>query len=422
MFLLYDFFFIIFAVLYLPYVLIRRKWHNGFLARFGFLPPEVAELLRLKDNIWVHAVSVGEVLAVTRFVEELQARYPEKHIVISTVTPTGNDLAKKQFPFATVLYAPFDFSLSVKAYLDEISPALYISAETEIWPNMFYALYRRGIPIIQVNGRISDKSFKQYKRFRFAVKPILSYVRCFCMQTEIDAQRVIDIGASSQKVFVTGNMKFDEDLERKTSSYGQIFQNHQAPVLAAGSTHPGEEEIVLTIFQKLRSVFPGLGLILAPRHVERTEDVAALIKQHGMGFCRLSEIMEKHMKADDVVLVDTIGHLRHLYRYATVVFIGKSLIGRGGQNIIEPASLGKPVIIGPHMENFRSVRDLMVQSQAVVVVQNAKELEEAFVSLLSDPAKGVMLGKNAKAAVEEQKGAVSRTLDRIERIQRMVLF
>jgi len=419
---LYDILFILFAAAYLPYVLIRRKWHRGFVSRFGFFSAETAARLHGNDNIWVHAVSVGEVLAVGRMVEGLRARYPEKQIVISTVTRTGNALAKEQYPFAEVIYAPVDFSPSVRTYLKAINPEIYIAAETEIWPNLFSAMRRRGIPVIQVNGRISDKSFRSYKRLGFLLKPVLSCVRCFCMQTEADAQRIIRIGAVPERVYVTGNMKFDEDPERGPAQHGPVFKNAQAPVFAAGSTHPGEEEIVLNIFKRLREGIPGVCLILAPRHVERAGEVAALIKKHGLGFSRFSDVRAQRERADDVLLVDTIGHLRYLYRYASVVFVGKSLTGRGGQNVIEPASLGKPVIVGPHMENFRSARDLLLRYDALVVVENAAELEKAVVSLFSDPARAEALGKNARAAVEEQRGAVARTLECVEKIQRTALF
>lgn len=413
MFIFYDIFFLLFAVAYLPYVLIKRKCHPGFFTRFGFLPEEVAANLRGTGAIWVHAVSVGEVLAVRGMVRKLQARYPARPLVISTVTKTGNDLAKKHFPAARVIYAPVDFSLTVRAYLNTIDPALYVSAETEIWPNLFEALHRRGIPVVQVNGRISDKSFRHYRRFRFILKSVLSCVRVFCMQTDVDARRIIEIGALPERVCVTGNMKFDDESQANQPDDRQIFQDPCALVLVAGSTHPGEEEIILDAFQVLRKDFPGLGLILAPRHIERVGEIAAMITDRKLGFCRLSEILKTDVKAKEIILVDTIGHLSRLYRYASVVFIGKSLVGRGGQNIIEPAALGKPVITGPHMENFRGVMDMLTRREAVVVVNAAVQLREAASFLLSDPEKARAIGQSAQAVVQEQKGAVDRTIERI---------
>ncbi len=415
MFLLYDIFFILFAIVYLPYVLMKRKWHGEFLSRCGFLPSEKVAILREKKNIWVHAVSVGEVLAVGRLIEQLKIGYPHAQIVVSTVTRTGHDLAEKHFPFAVVIYAPLDFSLSVRAYADVIRPQMYISAETEIWPNMFYALHRRRVPIIQVNGRISDKSFKNYRRVRFMVKTILSYVRCFCMQTPDDARRIMAIGAPPERVCVTGNMKFDDISDDRGLSYDQIFAKG-GPVFTAGSTHPGEEEIVLKVFLKLRQVVPGLRLVLAPRHVERVDEVAGMIKQYAQRFCRLSEVLTASHEIEEILLVDTIGHLRHLYRYATVVFIGKSLTGRGGQNIIEPAAMGKPVIVGPHMENFRAIMDLFHSADAIAMVRDQNELYETVLSLLLNQENAVSLGNRAKQVVEGQRGAVARTWSCIQKI------
>lgn len=410
MFLLYDLIFIIFAMLYLPYVILKKKWHDGFKMRFGFLSSDLKKKLQQKENIWIHAVSVGEVMAVKGFVDKLQSTYPDRQIVVSTVTTTGNDLACKQFPNAIVIYAPLDFSLSVRAYLNAIKPVLYAAAETEIWPNIFYALHRRGISIFQVNGRISDKSYPRYKSVAFIIKHVLAYVDCFCMQTQEDAERIKDIGAKEDRVFVTGNMKFDDCLSGQPHVYGQIYENDYGPVFAAGSTHPGEEEIVLNVYKRLREKFSDLSLILAPRHIERVAEVEGILAQHQLVYTKFSDILEKQHKADDIILVDTIGHLRDLYSYATVVFVGKSLVGVGGQNIIEPAAFGKPVIVGPYTENFRATIELFLKGDALIVIPDEQGLFQSVLGLLDHPNQAVSIGTNGKNIIESQQGAVSKTL------------
>lgn len=414
MFVLYDFFFIVFAIIYFPYMLVRGKWHREFGMRFGLFPQALRKQLQCKRNIWIHAVSVGEVMAVKRFVQELQKRFPDRQIVISTVTITGQALARKQFPEACVLYAPLDFSLSVCAYIRAIAPECYIAAETEIWPNIFYFLNRRKIPVIQVNGRISDKSYPGYKRFAFIIKHILSCVRCFCVQTDTDARRLMDIGADPGCVFVTGNMKFDDSIHEESRAYGQIFNNDQGRVLVAGSTHPGEEIIVLKVFQRLKEKFHDISLVLAPRHIERIPDVELLIKSYGLGYTKFSDFSGSQIYVEDILLVDTIGHLKNLYACADVVFIGKSLTGKGGQNIIEPALFGKAVIVGPHTENFRSTVDLFKNSEALVVVSNEGEFFLAVQDLFDHPDQALEIGAHAKEIAESQKGAVIKTIQRIQ--------
>jgi len=406
----YDFVFFIFALFYLPYAVIRGKWHRDFGMRFGFFTRAMRDRLAGQENLWIHAVSVGEVMAVSSFAQDLTQRFPDKRLVISTVTTTGQEMARKRFPDAVVLYAPLDFSGSVRRYLRMIKPQIYIAAETEIWPNIFYALSRAGVPVLQINGRISDKSYPRYRRFAWAFRSILSYVTCFCMQTRQDADRLMAIGAPPERICVTGNLKFDEAGEASQRRYGKIFCD-DGPVLIAGSTHPGEEEIILRVFRRLRFRFERLRLVLAPRHIERIAQVEALIKHSGLGYGKFSDVLEQHKPAQDVLLVDTIGHLRHLYAYATVTFIGKTLAGRGGQNVIEPALCGCPVIVGPHTENFRAVVALFQEAQALIVVQNADELYHRLQEFFANPSLARETGSRACRLIESQRGAVQRTLE-----------
>jgi 3-deoxy-D-manno-octulosonic-acid transferase len=310
-----------------------------------------------------------------------------------------------------VIYAPWDFSVSVRAYLKAIKPILYITAETEIWPNIFYALHRRHIPLAQINGRISDKSYPRYKAVSWIVRHILSYVNCFCMQTTADADRICAIGADKNKVFVAGNMKFDDQFSGKTRAYGQIFSRDYGPVFVAGSTHPGEEEIVLDVFKKLRAQFADLSLILAPRHVERVADVEALVRATGFSYELFSNVIRSGQKANDIILVDTIGHLRDLYSYATVVFVGKSLTIKGGHNIIEPAYFEKPILVGPHMQNFQDIAQIFLERQALIQVQDEEELVCRVEELLNDEAQCEEMGYRAREIIEQQQGAGDKIMN-----------
>ncbi|MEW5895702.1 MAG: 3-deoxy-D-manno-octulosonic acid transferase [Candidatus Omnitrophota bacterium] len=415
MFILYDIFFIVFALAYFPYVLLKRKWHPGFVMRFGIFPEDIKQKLLSEKNIWVHAVSVGEVMAVKHFVRRLKELHPDAQIVISTVTVTGNQLAREHFSEAVTIFAPLDFSLFVRSHLRLIRPEIYIAAETEIWPNIFYAMSRKGIPVIQINGRISDKSYRRYRRLRGVLKTVLSHVTRFAMQTPVDAQRIISIGADPKKVTVTGNMKFDDILSGQPAPE-RIFAREGARVIVAGSTYPGEEDILVKIFLKLKQKYQDIAMILAPRHIERAADIEGFLVRNDCHFSRLSGIINKGKYAEDILLVDTIGHLRGLYAQATIVFVGKSLTGRGGQNILEPASFAKPIIVGPYMDNFRAITDLFSRAGALITVYNEEELREAISALLDDPDEASRLGRSGYQVIKGQQGSVEKTLQEVEKL------
>lgn len=419
---LYDFIFLIFAILYIPYLTFRGKWHRGLLARMGFLPRDVTLTLLRTKNIWVHAVSVGEVLAVLNFIDKIRQAFPLHRIVLTTVTPTGFGLARSKLPPEdVVMFAPLDFSPVVGKFIRHISPEIYISAETEIWPNIFHALTQNGIPIVLVNGRISSHAYPWYRRFRFVLRHVFKGVKAFCMQTQTDAVRVIALGALEQRVHVTGNMKFD-DIPSATGpaiAINKIFA--QNTVWVAGSTHPGEEEIVLGIYSELAKEFPNLRLVIAPRHIERAKEVGKLAGSHKLVPLYLSGLLEhepgtKGLPEPNILIVDTIGHLKCIYQKADFVFVGKSLTGKGGQNIIEPAFYSKPIMTGPHTQNFRSVVDLFKQANALVEVKNPAELKEHVRKLLQEPGYADSLGRAALDVVAKNRGATQRTVDIILKI------
>lgn len=406
---LYDLAFCIFSVLYFPYVLLKGKWHEDFSMRFGNVPEGIKEKLRKKDNIWVHAVSVGEVLSVARLIENIKAVFPVHQIVLTVVTKTGYTLAQSRFPNDVVMYAPLDFSLFVRRYIRFISPKIYITAETELWPNLFLALQKNKVPVVVANGRISKSAFDGYKAVNVFMKGILSNVDAFCMQTERYARRIKKLGAKEERVHVVGNIKFDDLPSAEALSYKDLGIREGSPVFIAGSTHLGEEEIILNIYQSLLGSFPDLRLVIAPRHVERVEEVVGLVKQRNFSAARFSQVKNHPADKKAVIVVDTIGHLKSLYRLATLVFVGKSLTVGGGHNIIEPAFFAKAVLIGPHMENFQDVTSLFLDEKAVIQVADADELKEKITYLLSHPQDRESIGRLAHNVVEKYTGATVRT-------------
>lgn len=414
MFILYDLIFLLLALFYFPYVLLKKKWHKGFRTRLGFVDKSSFAHLKDTKNIWIHAVSVGEVIAIVDLVKSLQKKYPDYHLVFSTVTQTGNALAQKHFPQSTVIYAPLDFSWVVRAYIRLIRPEIYVSAETEIWPNLYFALHKKSIPIIQVNGRISDKAFKGYQRFRFLVADALRCVSVFCMQSQIDADRVIRLGAWLDTIKMVGNLKFDIPMDIDPFDRRELCLSNDDLIFTAGSTHPGEESIVIQAYRELKKDFPHLKLVLAPRHVERVEELESLLAQENLAYMKFSERAETHQKDFSVVLIDTIGHLRQLYAISDAVFIGKTFHVGGGQNMIEPLFFGKPTFVGPLTQNFKSVMDLFLKEQIVFVVNKPTALAASMKTVLSDPEKITELAEKAKNVVLQHQGASEKTLREFE--------
>ncbi len=418
MVILYNIISIVFILLYLPYLVVRGKWHAGLWQRMGKLDEPFRQAFADGDFVWLHAVSVGEVLAVRGLFDEIRARCPGRKFVLSTVTVTGYTLAKKTFPDVVVIFAPLDLSWVVERFIALIRPRAYITAETEIWPNIMSAMKRHSVPVAVVNGRISDRTFKRYSLVRGLLRPVLQGVDLFCMQTPVDRERITTLGARPEKVRVAGNVKFDIALSADEDLWQRLGLPAGDPLWVAGSTHPGEEEIVLRVFTALKQDFPQLRLVLAPRHVERSDEVADLAARHGLSVTRLSRILDgqERLSSHPVLLVDTIGHLRSLYSFASVVFVGKSLAGKGGQNIIEPAGFAKPVAVGPHMENFRDVLKAFLDDQAVCVVRDEQELLDVLRQWLIDPQQSKALGEKALGVVRRHQGAAGRTLQELKTI------
>jgi 3-deoxy-D-manno-octulosonic-acid transferase len=415
MYALYSALLACFLLVTLPYWLLQMlrhgKYRAGLRQRFGAVPQH---LLRAgsQRTIWVHAVSVGEVVASGAVVEALRREFPSHRVLISTTTSTGQKLATKKFGAEDVLYFPLDFAFAVRPYLEAFRPELCVIAETEFWPNFLRLAKRSGACIAIINCRISDRSLPGYRRLRFWLPKVLTNVDLFLAQTEEDGRRLTEIGVPAAKTSVTGNLKFDVAPPLMPSIAGSLRaafeQTGAAPVLVCGSTLEEEERLLLSAFRNILATHPRAVMILAPRHPERFTEVASLVDQLGFRAWRRS-LWSGESLAGAVLVLDSIGELASLYSLATVAFVGGSLVPRGGHNIIEPAMYGVPIVTGNHYENFRDIVNFFLSRNAVRVVGMA-ELALVFMELIENAEERTKLGRNALAALDSQRGATTRTL------------
>jgi 3-deoxy-D-manno-octulosonic-acid transferase len=415
MYLLYSTLLAAGLLLSLPYwifqMLRRRKYRTGFGQRLGSVPPELA-LPSSQPTIWFHAVSVGEVLAISGLVEQIRFRRPGYRIVVSTTTDTGQKLARTRFGEGNVFYLPLDLGLAIRPYLRALRPRLVVIAETEFWPNFLRLAKRSGARIAVVNARISDRSWPGYKRLRWWLPKVIGNVDLFLAQTWEDHKRLIDIGAPEDRVEVTGNLKFDIDPPAEppvVASLRESFQKSGAwPILVCGSTVDEEEErMLLQAFQSIQASYPHAVMILAPRHPERFPVVATLLESLGIHFLRRS-LWGGEPIAGGVILLDTIGELAAVYGLADIAFVGGSLVPKGGHNIIEPARHGVAIVVGNHTENFRDIIWLFQTNDAVRIVGPA-ELPLVLMDLISNDAERKALGQRAAETLRSQTGATEKT-------------
>jgi len=408
---LYNLIFLLVAVVYLPAYLLRRKFHRGFSLRLGKIPQGRS----FERPIWVHAVSVGEAMAVAGLVEQLRKALPGKKFVISTVTATGNKIAQriaKEGDFVT--YLPLDLSFMVKKTIDRISPELFIIAETEIWPNLITQLHRKNIPIVTVNGRLSDSSFAGYSSVKFLLRPVLNKVSLFCVQSLRDKERFISLGVLVEKIEVTGNMKFDNLAPdaRDSRARGMLRIKDKERLIVAGSTHPKEEQVLLQTFRALFAGDKSLRFLIAPRHPERSAEVERLSVQYGFRPMAVSALKPSEDNRT-IFILDTIGQLMNFYAAADIVFVGGSLIRKGGHNILEPALFAKPVLFGNHMFNFRDIKDLFLEAKAGLMVQGYDDLFRDVRGLLDDYPKALEMGQRARQLIINNRGATLRNVELI---------
>jgi 3-deoxy-D-manno-octulosonic-acid transferase len=374
----------------------------------------------------VHAVSVGEAIAATALVDGLRSMYPELPLVMTTVTDTGARIVNERFAaVATHRFFPVDLPGAARRVIEAIDPAFLICMETELWPNTLRAVAQRKVPVMIANGRLSDRSFRRYRLVRTFLSSVLRDVSVFAMQSQEDARRIIALGAVPERVFVTGNIKNDAlaDPAGAVELWGRLLGLRAGqPVWVAGSTHRGEEEAVLDAHQAVRSEFPDLVLVLAPRHPERVREVLELIAGRGLSALRRSGIRRtspvRIEGTPPIIVLDTVGELAQLYAVADVVFMGGSLVPAGGHNMLEPAIRRKPVLTGPHTTNFREAVALLVECGGGIVVHDAAELAAELRRLLADPELRAKLGTLACEAVASRHGAVRATLDLVERFLR----
>ncbi len=430
MYALYSVLIVLFFVVMSPYLLYQairyRKYVTSLPQRLGILP--VSFNLDGDESIWIHAVSVGEVLTARALLQELRERYPRLRIFLSTTTITGHQVARNNLQYVDeVFYFPFDFGFIVKRTLRLVRPRLFIMMETELWPNLLRACRAAGVRTLLVNGRISARSYPRYRLARPLFKHVLAHVDRFCMQGEESARRIIDMGADPARVTVTGSLKFDSleipgavaTTDRGRNRVLRYFRlAPDRPVVIAASTLKGEEEPVLEAFQRVRSTRPGALLIIAPRKPERFDEVERLARRSGWHVARRSELRVDAEPREDVVVLDTIGELAQLFQVATVVFVGGSLVDSGGHNILEPAVFGKPIIFGPYMQNFAEIARTFLDNGAAVEVRNPRDLETVLVDLLNDPVRRASLGAAARALVEANRGARLKSLDAIAQLLR----
>ena len=401
----------------LPYYLWKGRASGTSLRTFRERMGRLPVYLNLDGarSIWIHAVSVGEVLAARPLVPALRERFPGHRIFLSTTTVTGNEVAKKSVRgLDGLFFAPFDFPHPVRRALEVVNPSLLLLVETELWPNLIHEASRRGTRVALVNGRISPRSFPRYKRVRRFLASVLGEIDLFLMQGEAHAERIREMAAPPDRVHVTGNLKFDavetprlpERLVRLMNAGGA-----RRPLWVAGSTVDGEEELVLSAFHRVRERVPQARLLVAPRHPERFAAVPGLIEAAGFRCVRRSTLDPAVWTDGEVLLLDTLGELAQLYALASVVFVGGSLVPSGGHNILEPAVAGKAVLVGPHMENFQEIADAFRSESAMVQVASAEELGREVGALMLDEPRRRGLGERARGLVGRNRGAVNRTAD-----------
>jgi 3-deoxy-D-manno-octulosonic-acid transferase len=406
---------------YFLYQAIRYKKYIGSLRqRLGYLP--ITFNVDGEESIWIHAVSVGEALTARALVADLRARYPRLRLFLSTTTIAGQQVARRDLQQVdAVFYFPFDWAFIVRRTLRIVKPRLFVMMETEIWPNLLRICRARGVKTVMINGRISARSHPRYRIVRPFFRRVLADVDYFCMQSEDSARRLIDLGADPSRVSVTGSLKFDSLRIPAPASHAKPRERvlrffRMSPsrvVVMAGSTIKGEEAAVLRAFTRIKTVMPGAIAILAPRHPERFAEVERLARDAGFVTMRRSDLPIDSEPRADVVVLDSMGELAQLYQLATAVFVGGSLFDRGGHNILEPAVFGRPIVFGPHMDNFREIADAFVTNGAAVQVQSERELEEVLLTLVSDPVRRARLGAAARALVEANRGAKDKTLSAI---------
>ena len=425
-YLLYDLLLCLSALVLVPYYLLRGvrygKTRRGIRERLGSYSKGLIAALRGRQVIWVHAVSVGETRAAAPLFKAIRQRHPEAVLLLSHVTETGREVALKVAEADHCIFFPFDLSWLVRRALRRIRPVVVILVETEIWPNFVRAARRQGVPVLLVNGRISDRSLPRYRLAGSFLHQVLAGVSAFCMQTAQDARRIRLLGAAPEQILVTGNLKFDMPAPPAALAARQdLIEQFRLPVDAliwvAGSTHPGEEEAVVEVYRRLLAKHPQLLLILVPRHPERVRQVRDELTRRQVKAALRSTIADGQPKLapGEVLLVDTLGEMLTFYAMADLVFVGGSLVPVGGHNVLEASLLSKPVLFGPHMQNFKEIAGLIRKAEGGLMVADRDDLYHQMRLLIENPAERRRLGENGYNLLQQNRGATERTLAEIDR-------
>lgn len=426
MYLLYDLLLFAAGLALIPYYHLRGlrhgKSHRGVRERLGLYLPRFLESIQGRDVIWIHAVSVGETRAAIPLIKALRKTYPEAALLLSNLTETGRAVADGIPELDGRIFLPYDLSWVVRKAFRTLRPRMILIVETEIWPNFVRHAHTHGIPLVLVNGRISDRSYPRYRLIRSFLQPILERFTSFCMQTDLDAERIRALGAPKERVSVTGNMKFDmgEGPSTNSSSARESLRLAAGPMIwVAGSTHAGEEEMVVASYQDLVRQGCDLLLILVPRHPERCRSVEEMLSEKGVRHRLRSRCghADSDLGKGDVLLVDTVGEMLFFYGLADLVYVGGSLVPVGGHNILEASLMKKPVVFGPHMHNFKDIARMVLETGGGLRVEDGAHLTLAVRRLLDDPAERSRMGESGRRLLQSNQGATSQTLSIIDGIR-----
>ncbi|MCK5552394.1 MAG: 3-deoxy-D-manno-octulosonic acid transferase [Deltaproteobacteria bacterium] len=403
-------------------ILTAPRYRRGLSQRLGFSYKSISKMVGNEKPLWIHAASVGEVLGVLPVIDGIRQIKPELPILLSTMTATGNDMASKRASgVRATTFFPLDHPWAVRRAISGVNPRAFLMAETEIWPNFLTELGRREIPVLLFNGRISTRSLQWYKRFRFFLNSPLAAISAFCMQSSLDAQRIIEIGANPERVTVTGNIKFDQSPPKITPEEREVLRETlclqaDQPILIAGSTHRGEDEFMLKVLRGLSPEYPDLVLILAPRHLERVREVEILLKREKIPWKRRSQLRPGSKRGEvKVILLDTLGELAKVYSIGTIIFVGGSLVRVGGHNILEPLFYKKPVLFGPFMDHFREISDDVLNRGAGIQIRESEEMVLHAKTLLENPSLRSDMGKCGFEIIRDNRGSTEKTLETIFR-------
>jgi len=404
-------------------ILFRPEYRDGMAERWGVYSPDFFVPLSHRPIFWIHAVSVGEVLSSRSFIKRLRVAYPAAAIVFSTGTPTGRKMVQEKLSEAVdrLIYLPFDYPWMTRAAVRSISPTAFIFMETEIWPNLLHSLSERAIPAILLNGRISDRSFGKYRCVRLALRPILNQIALMMMQTERDARKIMALGAPSDRVICSGNMKYDQATEQAPNVqwlHAHLDLKMGEEVMIAGSTHEGEEEFILDAYQRVVNAIGPRTLLIAPRHLTRLNAVETLLCERGCSVRRFSAAATCFSPSSDrpVILLDRLGALEQLYSVGDLIFVGGSLVPMGGHNPLEVAKYKRPVFFGPCMNNFLEIADALKRSGGGIEIATGRELGLKMIELISNPADYKKRGEAAYHVVVENGGAVERNVQAVVRL------